>query len=159
MKYLFLLTLCVAAYMCKGKMEKGSIEWQSRLPEQCPEDIIFIYRLSGGLRYYSEMIFISRDSCYYLVNNAGSITRCDFNLSGEELETLYLIFRDNNFDRIETYEKRVFDRGGENIILNWGKEYVNVSNSGFSFIEDKWLYSWQNCIDSIKKIAINKTRK
>lgn len=94
----------------------------SPLPDTRPLDISFSFHVDGGMVYYSEDLFISADSCYYKVNDGGAESKTYFKLTAAQLDKLYSVFKDNDFDRIETYKEKVYDRGGENISLRWDKK-------------------------------------
>src|SRR4030095_7698191 len=70
-----------------------------------------------------------------------------------ELDKLYKVFTENDFDRIETYEEKIYDRGGESIYLSWGNgKYASVSNSGMTLIEKSWQNEWSACLGALTKI-------
>ncbi len=126
----------------------------SPLPENRPQNIRFSYSLSGGMMYYSENIFISKDSCFYSINFGGTVSRVNFKLSESELDKLYRVFVENRFDKIKTYEEMVYDRGGESISLNWGKGNIaRVSNSGITFVKDSWSAEWNACLRAMVTLA------
>ncbi len=161
MKYLSLIIFCTAfitaGFICAKST--GNSEG-SPLPEKRPDDIRFRYSESGGMMYYSEEIFISKDSCFYSINDGGAITKAYFKMTSAELDKLYSVFKENNFDEIESYEEKVYDRGGESISLNWDRsKYANVSNSGMSFIKDSWRKEWSACSDAIEKIGKDELEK
>lgn len=123
------------------------------LPDGRPEKFVVEYHINGGMRYYSEALYISEDSSYYTVNDGGAISRINFKFNNSELDMLYKIFKDNNFDMIDTYEEKVYDRGGNSIHLRWGKgKYISVSNSGMSFIDKRWLSEWNDIVHFLEKI-------
>lgn len=161
MKYLSLIIICFAfifsGFICAKST--GNSEG-SPLPDKRPDDIRFRYSQSGGMMYYSEEIFISKDSCYYSINDGGAITKAYFKMSPQELDKLYSVFKDNNFDEIDSYEEKVYDRGGESIYLNWDRsKYAHVSNSGMSFIKDSWKSEWAACSNAIEKIGKDEIEK
>ena len=155
MKYLSLLLLNIlfisSGFICAKSIGSGD---GSPLPNTRPDDIQFSYSQNGGMMYYSENIFISKDSCYYKINDGGSVTRVNFKLTSAELDKLYSIFKDNDFDEIDSYEEKVYDRGGESISLSWkpGKR-TSVSNSGMNFIKESWHKEWNTCTEAIEKIG------
>lgn len=155
MKFLS-LTILIAAFISSGFLcaKSTGSSGNSPLPDKRPDDLHFSWSQSGGMMYYSENIFISKDSCYYKINDGGAITRVDFRMTADELDKLYSVFLENSFDEIESYEEKVYDRGGESISLSWkpGK-HINVSNSGMTFIEDSWKKEWSACSNAIEKIA------
>ncbi|HMQ99777.1 MAG TPA: hypothetical protein PKE39_12200 [Ignavibacteria bacterium] len=159
MKYLTIAIFNIA-FIFSGFICAKSSGDSSPLPDKRPDDIRFSYSQNGGMLYYSENIFISKDSCYYKINDGGSVTRVDFRLSDAELDKLYEIFKDNDFDEIDSYEEKVYDRGGESISLNWkpGK-HSSVSNSGMNFIKDSWQKEWSACSNAIEKIGKEQMEK
>ena len=120
MKYLSLIILNIAfvssGFICAKSV--GNSEGLP-LPDIRPADIRFRYSLSGGMMYYSEEIFICKDSCFYSINNGGYISKVYFKMTSDVMDKLYLVFKNNDFDEIESYEEKVYDRGGESISLNW----------------------------------------
>lgn len=159
MKYLSLLLLNIlfisSGFICAKSTGDGS-----PLPNSRPDDIRFSYSQSGGMMYYSENIYISKDSCFYKINDGGAVTRVDFKLTDAELDKLYAVFKDNDFDEIDSYEEKVYDRGGESISLSWkpGKQ-TSVSNSGMNFIKESWHKEWNACSNAIEKIGKNQMEK
>lgn len=158
MKFLSLLVLCICFVATGFLCAKSS--GNDELPEVRPENITFQLSMSGGMMYYFEDLYISRDSCYYLVNDGGAVSKIYFKLAGKELDDLYNVFLNNDFDRIETYTEQVYDRGGETINLRWGKSRgVSVSNSGQSFIEKSWGKEWSSCENALAGIIKEQVSK
>ncbi len=161
MKYLSLLLLNIlfvtSGFICAKSISSGD---GSPLPNTRPDDIQFSYSQSGGMMYYSENIFISKDSCYYKINDGGAVTKVYFKMTSAELDKLYSVFKENDFDEIDSYEEKVYDRGGESISLSWkpGK-HTSVSNSGMNFIKDSWHKEWKVCRDAIEKIGNDEMEK
>lgn len=161
MKYLSLLLLNIlfvtSGFICAKSISSGD---GSPLPNTRPDDIQFSYSQSGGMMYYSENIFISKDSCYYKINDGGAVTKVYFKMTSAELDKLYSVFKENDFDEIDSYEEKVYDRGGESISLGWkpGK-HTSVSNSGMNFIKDSWHKEWKICRDAIEKIGNDEMEK
>ena len=92
------------------------------------------------MRYYSEALYISEDSSYFTINDGGAISRINFILDDKELDRIYKVFTDNEFDRIQTYEEKVYDRGGNSVYLRWGNgKFNSVSSSGMNFIDKDWI--------------------
>ena len=87
------------------------------LPDARPSDISFRLSMSGGMLYYYEDLYVSGDSCYYLINDGGAISKIHFTMSPEKLDKLYEVFKENDFADIKTYDEKVYDRGGETISL------------------------------------------
>ena len=124
------------------------------LPESRPGNFSVNYHVDGGMMYYFEDLYISSDSSFYLVNDGGAVSKLYFTVSPAEMDRLYSVFQVNRFDDIETYEEMVYDRGGENISLRWGKnKYCRISNSGITFITENWSSEWNACIKEVQKIT------
>jgi hypothetical protein len=137
-------------FICAKSTDNGD---NSPLPSSRPADITFRYHVDGGMMYYSEELFLSGDSCWYKINDAGAESKTYFKLNDEQLDRLYKTFRDNDFDRIETYTEKVYDRGGEGIGLYWGKnKSCGASSSGITFIDKAWSGEWSACVKAITNI-------
>ncbi|MEO8513484.1 MAG: hypothetical protein ABI543_07995 [Ignavibacteria bacterium] len=161
MKYLSLIILNIAfissGFICAKSVGSGD---SSPLPDKRPAELYFRYVVSGGMMYYGEEIFLSQDSSFYKINDGGSESKVYFKMTSAELDKLYMVFKDNNFDEIETYEEKVYDRGGESISLGWGKgKYANANNSGMTFIKDSWHKEWNSCSNAIEKIGKEQMEK
>lgn len=144
------LSVSLSSFNCTGKVSPGK---NDPLPDFRPEKLVIEYHLDGGMRYYSEALYISEDSSYFTINDAGAISRANFRMSSKELDEIYNVFTDNNFDRIKTYEVKVYDRGGSTIFLSWGKgKMASVSNSGMSFVDESWRDQWNACMKAIEDI-------
>ena len=100
MKYLSLIILNIA-FISTGFICAKSSGDSSPLPDNRPADLYFRYVVYGGMMYYSEEIFLCKDSCFYKINDGGSISRIDFKMSPDELDRLYSVFKENNFDEIK----------------------------------------------------------
>lgn len=147
---LFNLVFAATGFICAKNTESSS---NSPLPSTRPADIVFRYHVDGGMMYYSEELFISGDSCYYKINDGGAESKIYFRMTAAQLDKLYGVFRENRFDEIETYEEKVYDRGGNSISLSWGRsKYCNVSSSGMTFIDKSWNSEWSACLSAIDKI-------
>lgn len=146
--FVFSVMVIATGFVCAKSNHKDN----SPLPESRPSDISFRYHVNGGMMYYYENLYISADSCYYEVNDGGAISKTYFKLTGEQLDKLYDVFVENDFDRITTYEEKVYDRGGENISLGWDKrKSYSISNSGMSFIDKSWHSEWNKCEEAFLK--------
>lgn len=139
-----------SGFICAKNTESSG---NSPLPSTRPVDISFRYYVDGGMMYYSEELFISGDSCYYKINDGGAESKIYFKMTSSELDKLYEVFKENRFDEIETYDHKVYDRGGDNISLSWGNgKSCSVNNSGMTFIDDSWKTEWTACVTEIVKI-------
>src|SRR4030095_7908303 len=149
------LSVALNGFICTKAVLEGK---NDPLPDKRPEKLVIEYHVSGGMMYYSEAIYISEDSSYYTVNHSGAISRVNFKLTPEELDKLYKVFVENDFDRIKTYNEKVYDRGGETIFLRWANgKFASASNSGMTFIDDDWKKEWSACENAIEKIITMKS--
>lgn len=154
--FIIAVMFVTTGFVCAKSNQKDN----SPLPENRPSDISFRYHVNGGMMYYYENLFISSDSCYYEVNDGGAISKTYFKMTGEQLDKFYKVFIENDFDRITIYEEKVYDRGGENISLNWDKrKSCSISNSGMSFIDKSWHSEWNKCEEAFLKIINDETPK
>jgi len=145
------ISLSLAGFTCSKDVTGDRTN--DPLPDSRPEKLVIEYHVSGGMMYYSEALYISEDSSYYTVNDGGAISRINFKLSQTEMDNLYKVFSDNDFDRIKTYDEQVYDRGGTSIYIRWGKnKYAAVSNSGMSFIKENWRKEWGSCENALEDI-------
>jgi hypothetical protein len=130
------------------------------LPDSRPEKLSINYTLGGGMRYYSESMFISLDSCVYTVNDEGAISKIYFKITPEEFDKLYEVFTDNKFHKIKTYHEQVYDRGGESISISWGNgKSASVDDGGMTFIEKNWVNEWTACLGALKDFAAKEIDK
>ncbi len=155
--FVILINFSLSHFSCTGKISDGK---NDPLPDKRPEKFIIEYRLDGGMRYYSEALYISEDSSYFTINDGGAISRINFILDDKELDRIYKVFTDNEFDRIQTYEEKVYDRGGNSVYLRWGNgKFNSVSSSGMNFIDKDWIDEWNICISSLRKIISTQSDK
>lgn len=152
------LTFVSGGFIC-AKDTEGQKD-NDPLPEMRPLDISFRLSMSGGMLYYYEELYVSGDSCNYLINDGGAISKIHFTLTPDKLDILYEVFKENDFADIKTYDEKVYDRGGETISLRWGKgKYATVSNSGMTFIKDSWRTEWSACENALSKIIAEEVSK
>ncbi len=132
------------------------IKGQTGMPAERPKDFTLRYHLDGGMRYYSENINISADSCVYNINDGGKIVHRVFMLNAKEMDDLYDMLRKNKFDKIEfTTESKVYDRGGESIQAGWNKDQqqVLVNDSQMSFVKKNWQKEWGAVCAYLKELV------
>jgi len=154
------LNLALILLLFAGFSFTGNSSGNDPLPDSVPKNLVIRHSLSGGMVYYSESIYISEDSCFWEINDEGSVSKVYFALSTDEKDKLYTVFRDNKFDQITTHEIMVADRGGEDITLFWGKgRHASVSNSGISFIDDDWQDNWKACENALLEISTKESDK
>ena len=111
---------------------------------------------AGGCYPLERDYVISADSSfanYYIYDAKNKIY---FNVSPEELDKLYKMFYKNNFDKIKTFEEKVYDRGGNTVSLSWKDERISKSNSGISFIEKEWQEEYGVIVSAIRELVDSK---
>ncbi len=152
------ILLILPGFFFLGCQSQGQV---NKLPVTRLPDFSLTMHVDGGMRYYSENLFISIDSCMYDKNDEGKKIKKKFILSSGEMDALYDMLKKNKFDRIEfTTEKNVYDRGGISIRTSWDKDKkeLDVSNAQLSFIKDTWIKEWQavcNYLAALIKMKIN----
>lgn len=139
MKYV-LLILGIFFLGCRSSGQKN------KFPEKIPTDFSLAYHVDGGMRYYSEDLFISKESCSYVIDDGGRKTTKKFMLSAAEMDAMYDILKNNRTDQIKSRtEDNVYDRGGISISMAWdkGRHELQVSDAQLTFVEKKWWGQWQ----------------
>ena len=139
MKRLLILLLVISA----GCRINGQA---NKLPDLRPADFALSYHLDGGMRYYSEDLTIGADSCMYMINDGGKKVIKKFILTSKELDDLYAMLKQNQFNRIEYIQQSgVYDRGGVWVKIGWNKElqHYTVNDSQMSFVSKNWMKEWQ----------------
>ncbi len=130
--------------------------------ESLPDNFKIHYmRHSGMLPDYENMI-LTRDSCviYYVTDKR--VDTVKFNLPEKKLKNLYDLFIENEFSKIETMIEEVYDRGGVTISLSWKNgrsKKIEKSNSGRSFVTDKWIGRWNNIVSELEKLVTEYEKK
>lgn len=130
--------------------------------ESLPDNFKIQYmRHSGMLPDYENMI-LTRDSCviYYVTDKR--VDTVKFNLPEKKLKNLYDLFIENEFSKIETRIEEVYDRGGVTISLSWKNgrsKKIEKSNSGRSFVTDKWIGRWNNIVNELEKLVTEYEKK
>jgi len=153
MKYL-LFILCSSFMSCQSPAQDGGLP-AKRLP-----DFSLSYHLDGGMRYYSEDLFISKDSCIYDVNDGGKRTISRFKLTEVELDALYQSLQKNEFDRIGFSDKgMVYDRGGVSISITCdnNKKRIHVSDAQSSFVNGNRRKEWNAVCSYLLSLVAKKT--
>lgn len=93
----------------------------------------------GGMRPFSDTVFISDAVCYYSASDQGKLTRFEFTLTQKELDALALFLRQQKFDKIRDGAKPTFtyDKGSTSILLQWGDQFAGAGTSASLELEDK----------------------
>jgi len=126
---------------CSSFFENDNSEKNKPLP-QTAKKIVIRWHSDGGMLPESENIYISTDSSYWSMWRYDYEQKIYFNTSQNEIDKLYTVFLQNKFDKIRVIdETEVYDRGGTSLDITADNIYVQVSNSGMSFIAEK---SWIN---------------
>ena len=142
-----------------GETGNGNSPEQSGLPTS-PEKVKIQWNEDGGMLNRAEYILISTDSCFWDFQRYGRNKQISFELSDQEIDELYAVFVENQFDKIECRkEDGVYDRGGVRIELKADEKYIDVDNTGGSFVNDKWRKNWINVSDAITSLTQNKLKE
>lgn len=93
----------------------------------------------GGMRPFSDTVFISDAICYYSASDEGKLTRFEFTLTQKELDALALFLRQQKFDKIRDGAKPTFtyDKGSTSILLQWADHFAGAGTSASLELEDK----------------------
>ena len=155
MSLLFSILLLLSA--CSGTQEEGTDgNSGGDLPEKA-EKIKVTWGDGGGMLDLSTQIYISNDSCSWNYRKNGYEKHIGFEVSESELNGLYKVFVDNEFNKIKARsEGEVYDRGGVGISLDVDGEFYRADNSGSNFIEADWTENWRNVSSAITSLADSK---
>lgn len=125
-----------------------------KMPEQRPEDFTVTYTEDGGMLDKSKTIFFSKDSSYVSIRNYGAENKTYILTSKADLDNIYKVLKENNFEHIDVREEeKVYDRGGNTVSVSFGGETISKSNSGLSFVEDSWQKQYGEVTTAINKLA------
>jgi len=125
----------------------------SHLPAERPDDFSIYYSVSGGMMPYGANVSVSGDSAHSSFFAYGVTFDAAFQLSIIELDALYKVISDNQFDRIQTYEEEVYDRGGISITVTANGETYNKADGGMSFIKNGWQAEYSNVVEAINDLT------
>lgn len=142
-KTLLLLTFSVVIMACKTS--------SAELPAKRPVDLNVNYHLDGGMNDYSVDIKIDADSCRYRQRKDGKVIEKSIKLTVAELDSVYLIFRKNEFDKIRyiTEKGEVYDRGGISITVGFENKNITVSDAQSSFVKEEWFVQWKTICEEL----------
>lgn len=150
----FILLILILA-VCPGcRAESPELNPSTKdLPDKRPGNFSITYHDGGGMTPISEHLYISKDSCFYKKNRYGNEVKLNFNLSVKELDDIYDILKKYRFDEIETFQKKVYDRGGEFVSINFDNESITRSNAGMNFIQENWREEFEAISKMLTSIA------
>jgi hypothetical protein len=124
-----------------------------------PRVIEITWKVDSGMLNKSESIYISNDSCTYTLKVKGRKQLIKFKLKTSVIDSLYQVFYNNKFDKIETFEEEIYDRGGTSIHINVDGESYLVSNSGMTLIKEIYLANYSTVENTIKTITFDEISK
>lgn len=144
---LFFISLLLILMACGGTV----------LPETRPDDFYVRTYAGGGMTPEGYTLFLSAAQSEYTAWVNGVNFTVQFQTPAERLDTLYQVLREQQFDRIQTYEEMVYDRGGSSIQVRANQQNYDVSDGGMSFIEEGWQANyetvWQAINDAVPEPA------
>lgn len=142
-------------FSCSGE-GGNSIFSSSDLPEN-PEKIVIEWNEGGGMLPEGQNIYISLDSSYYYNWHDQTKQKLYFNTSEEELNEIYQVCIDNDFDGIRLNEEEaVCDRGGTSIRLIIDGKYYDKNSSGGTFIHESDIEEYAAVENKIYGFAMSK---
>lgn len=127
--------------------------------DNLPKDFRIILRDGGGMARQGAEYYLSMDSSYADMYENDATTKIYFKVNKKDLEKLYDIILMNSFSSIETFEEKVYDRGGTVIYVRADGQETSVSNSGMSFVKENWWNEWQAIEGEIRNVVAAKLKK
>jgi hypothetical protein len=129
---------------------------KSSIADNAPKDFRVIMRDGGGMSRQGAEYFISKDSSYADIWEDDAETKIYFKVSTADLNKLYNIITNNEFEDVETFREEVYDRGGTTISVRAnGEEYEKV-DAGMTFIVESWRDEFANVENEIRRIVGDK---
>lgn len=126
----------------------------SRLPAQRPADFFLNYSVSAGMLPYGSNVSLAGEVAHTSFFAYGVTFDVAFQPAPAELDALYQVIVDNKFDRIQTYEEEVYDRGGSSLTVTANGETFNKADGGMSYIKRGWQESYNHVEAAAKSLAI-----
>ncbi|TND09729.1 MAG: Uncharacterized protein FD123_853 [Bacteroidetes bacterium] len=124
----------------------------SVLPEKRPAELTVNLYEGGGMSPEGHHILLSKDSCVASYNAYRADHKVRFQLTAEEWDRLWTVFRESRFDRISQHEEEIYDRGGTSLSINWKDGHIEKSNSGMSIIDKGSVEEFSNCTDIVYQL-------
>ena len=123
--------------------------------DNVPKDFRVTLRDGGGMVREGATYFLSKDSSYAEIWDQDAKTKIYFKVSMSQLKKLYNIILENQFHEIETYEERVYDRGGTTISYRADGSSYEKSDAGMTFIQESWRDEFAAVENEIREIVSN----
>ena len=125
----------------------------SRLPDARPADFEIAYSKGGGMVPYGDGLRLSAAGGTYTLFNHGIQIRVDFAVRPDDLDRFYRLLKENRFDRIETENQKVYDRGGTSLQVTAAGQVYNVADSGMSFVKEPWRKQFDAVASALEAFA------
>src|SRR5690606_37625081 len=107
----------------------------------------------GGMSRQGAEYFISKDSSYADIWQDDAETKIYFKVSNSDLNKLYTIINNNDFEDVETFREEVYDRGGTTIsVYAVGKSYEKV-DAGMTYAVEEWRDEFGAVENEIRRIV------
>lgn len=124
--------------------------------DSAPKDFRVIMRDGGGMSRQGAEYFISKDSSYADIWEDDAETKIYFKVSSSDLNKLYTIIKNNDFEDVETFREEVYDRGGTTISVTADGESYEKVDAGMTFIVESWRDEFANVENEIRRIVGDK---
>lgn len=130
----------------------------SGLPRQMPADFRLRYYVGGGMDPLGETLDVSKDrkakfTERFMSEKAGF----EFLLTLDEMQNLYKLLVENNFDHIKSNGGFAHDKGGESIDVTVNKKNYSFSTSGTD-VASSYKNEWNTIVSALDTL-IGKQRK
>lgn len=150
--FLFISTLVFA---CSGEGGSGLFN-ASGLPKD-PEKLVIEWYEGGGMWPESKNIYLSTDSAYWSRWYRDYTQKIYFDVTRDEILSLYQVFIDNDYNSIrQIEEKEVYDRGGTSIRVIADGKYYDKDNSGLTFLHKSDVDEYRTIETAIQDFAARK---
>jgi hypothetical protein len=165
LSFCFILTAAVLL-SCQ---DNGHAHEQEKVPQNSspsmnvalpPDFSITLTKDEGMLPVYSTL-FISAEACFFKEKDHQVERHTPFKLSPEQLNRIWQTLQDNDFERIESEEQNVTDRGGISISVQHNGKNTTLDNSGMHVLKDKWrkpFYEIVRVIEEVSRAALRKKK-
>ncbi len=128
----------------------------TRLPEERPDDAVFVFTRNQGMFPAFETIRIEGTRGTFEEGYDGARRTLTFTVADGALDELYRVFRDQRFDRIRTYEEDdVYDRGGTSVALHVGGRSWSARNGGRTYVMSGWRDAYVATRVALYRVAMD----